>query len=96
MYALLENFEAGDIVLKDGFISWIFAPATFLFLGIAACVYVLRNKRFWLLIPIAFLALLWCTFLLGPVALVRYVFFLYILLPVWPMYMRASFNGDKD
>ncbi|MBQ2184216.1 MAG: hypothetical protein II399_06220 [Lachnospiraceae bacterium] len=95
LYALLENFEAGDIVLKDGFISWIFAPATFLFLGIAACVYVLRNKRFWLLIPIAFLALLWCTFLLGPVALVRYVLFLYILLPVWPMYMRASFNGDK-
>ena len=95
LYAVLENFEAGDIVLNNGFVSWIFAPATFLFLGIAACVYVLRNKKFWLIIPIAFLALLWCTFLLGPVALVRYVLFLYILLPVWPMYMRASFNEDK-
>ena len=82
------DVAAGPMILLN--------PITLFFLGIAACVYVLRNKRFWLLIPIAFLALLWCTFLLGPVALVRYVFFLYILLPVWPMYMRASFNGDKD
>ena len=95
LYAVLENFQDGDVVLKDSYVSWIFAPATFLFIGIAACVYVLRNKKFRLLIPIVFLALLWCTFLLGPVALVRYVLFLYILLPVWPMYMRASFNGDK-
>ena len=95
LYSLLENFQDGDIVLKNSYVSWLFAPATFLFLGIAACVYVLRNKKFWLLIPIAFLALLWCTFLLGPVALVRYVLFLYILLPVWPMYMRASFNGEN-
>ena len=95
LYALLENFQDGDIVLKDSFVSWIFAPATFLYLGIIACAYVLRNKKFWLFIPIAFLALLWCTFLLGPVALVRYVLFLYILLPVWPMYMKASFDKEK-
>ena len=94
LYSLLENFQDGDIVLNNSFVSWIFAPATFLYLGIAACVYVLRNKKFWLLIPIAFLALLWCTFLLGPVALVRYVLFLYILLPVWPMYMKASYDKD--
>jgi len=95
LYALLENFEAGDIVLKNRYISWIFAPATFLFLGIVASAYVLRNKKFYLMIPIAFLALLWCTFLLGPVALVRYVLFLYILFPVWPMYMKSSFDEEK-
>ena len=95
LYTFLCNFEDGDLVIHNRFTSWLFAPATFLYIGIAACVYVLRNKKFRLLIPIAFLALLWCTFLLGPVALVRYVLFLYILLPVWPLYMRASFNGEN-
>ena len=95
LYSFLCNFEDGDFVIHNRFTSWLFAPATFLYLSIAACVYVLRYRKFWLLIPIGFLALLWCRFLLGPVALVRYVLFLYILLPVWPMYMRASFNGEK-
>ena len=91
LYSLLCNFEDGDLVLKNVYVSWLFAPATFLYLAIMSWVYVLKNKKFTFLIPIAFLGLLLCTFLLGPVALVRYVLFLYILLPVWPMYMKASF-----
>jgi len=82
---LLEFYELfHDSKLVDGDEPWsfLFMPATYLYLCIISMFYALYNKDKVLFLSLLFVIILWTTFLLGPVALVRYVLFLYILLPV--------------
>lgn len=95
LFNALCTFENGNLVMKNVFVSWLFAPATFLLVSLFAIAFMLKNKKFSIMIPVLFMALLWCTYLLGPVALVRYVLFLFIMLPVWPLYMRSSASENK-
>ena len=95
LYAFLCKFEDGSIVMGNFFVSWIFAPATFLFLSVMAIVYVIKGRKYNLCIPILFIVLLWMTYLLGPVASVRYQLYLYILFPIWPIYMKAAFLKEN-
>ena len=90
--ALLEFFklfENGDIVMGNGWVSWLFAPATFFYIAMAVAFYMLKSKRKALGIPFVYLGLLWLTYLLGPVAMVRYALYLYALVPVWPAYISS-------
>lgn len=89
LFNIYKNFENGDIVQKDYWISWIFSPAFYfyVFMGVFILLLVKKDKRF--LIPFIFVLLLWLTFLLGPVAMVRYALYLYALVPVWPAYVKA-------
>lgn len=96
LFKFYEQFENGNIVQKDGFISWIFAPATYLYILIISMIYVLKNKKWELLIPFTFVSLLWMTFLLGPVSMVRYMLFLYMLAPLLPIvYFSAQRKADS-
>ena len=90
LFDLYTQFENGNIVQKNGFISWMFAPATYLYLTIISVMYVLKNKKYNLLIPFLFLLLLWSTFLIGPAALVRYSLFLFMMTPLLPMVFKLS------
>ena len=90
LYNFYEQFEDGDIVMRNGLASWVFAPATYLIISYICIMYVVKNKRWKLMIPFLFLILLWGTFLLGPVALVRYNLFFYMLVPFWPMVFKVS------
>ncbi len=90
LFDLYTQFENGSIVQKNGFVSWLFAPATYLYLMIISVVYVLKNKKYKLMIPFVFLILLWATFLIGPAALVRYSLFLFMMTPLLPMAFKLS------
>ncbi len=91
LFKFYEQFENGRVVQKDGYISWIFAPATYLYALIVTLIYAVKRKKWELCIPFVFIVLLWMTFLLGPVSMVRYMLFLYILAPLLPkVYSSAS------
>ena len=93
LLSLLRNFEDGDIVMSDTWISWLFAPATYMYLALLVGFYLLRNKEYSKTISVLFTALFWCTFLLGPVAMPRYALYLFFLVPVWGAYV---FENTKD
>ena len=83
-------FEDSNVVMGRNWLSWIFAPATFLYLALIVAFYTLKTKKKAVSIPFVYLALLWLTYLLGPVAMVRYALYLYALVPVWPEYIRSK------
>ena len=85
-----KQFEKSDVVMGNNWISWLFAPATFLYIAIVVGFYLLKTKKKSVAIPFVYLGLLWLTFLLGPVAMVRYALYLYALVPVWPAYIRSK------
>ena len=90
LLSLMRNFETGDIVMSDTWISWLFAPATYMYLALLAGFYLLRNKEYSKTISVLFTALFWCTFLLGPVAMPRYALYLFFLIPVWGAYIFGN------
>jgi len=80
-----KNFENGAIVQGLKIVSWLFAPATYMYLAFIVAMYLIRDKKFDGLIPMLFVSLLWCTFLLGPVAMARYALYLFVLVAIWPV-----------
>lgn len=82
-------FENSDIVMGNGWISWLFAPATFFYIAMVVAFYMLKSKKKAHGIPFVYLGLLWLTYLLGPVAMVRYALYLYALVPVWAAYISS-------
>ena len=82
-------FENSDVVMGNGLISWLFAPATFLYIALIVAFYLMKSGKKAVLIPFVYLGLLWLTYLLGPVAMVRYALYLYALVPVWPAYISS-------
>jgi len=76
-----KHFENSEITCKYPFTIWIFAPATYFMIAYFSLICFWNQKRKEVIIP-AIALLVWATFLLGPVALVRYVGFLFYMLPV--------------
>ena len=74
-------FGYNEIVCENPFTMWIFAPATYFWITMAMFAVLLYRKRQEAVV-FGFVLAVWLTFLLGPVALVRYVGFLYYLLPL--------------
>lgn len=72
--------EYNDIICRNTLTMWLFAPATYFWITMVLFTILLYRKRRESIV-FAFVLLIWMTFLLGPVALVRYVSFLYYLLP---------------
>lgn len=81
IYSYYKHFENARIITSKPLTMWIFAPATYFFLFLYTLVRLLyqRRKEACVLVPVL---LIWLTFLLGPVALVRYVGFLYAMVPL--------------
>ncbi len=73
-------FGYNEIVCENPLTMWIFAPATYFWVTMFAFAVLLYKRRKEAMV-FAFVLLVWLTFLLGPVALVRYVAFLYYLVP---------------
>ncbi len=96
LLSFYKQFENGPIVQKMPFISWLFAPATFMYIALIMAFYMGGSVKRGYSVQFIFLGLLWLTYLLGPVAMVRYALYLYALVPVWPAYLlskRESING---
>lgn len=81
VYSYYLHFEANSLVCRNPFTMWILAPATYFWIFFYAFL-ILWYHRKKEAIAFAPVLLIWMTFLLGPVALVRYVAFLYYLLPL--------------
>ena len=61
----------------------IYSPATFFFLFVICFGYAIDQKRYQYVAIFSFVLALWLTYLLGPVALVRYVAFLFAMIPLY-------------
>lgn len=96
LYRYYKIFENGDIVQKDFWISWLFSPAFYFYIFLGVLIYAILKKQKKYFIPLLFLFLLWLTFLLGPVAMVRYALYLYVLAPLWPSVVRSVQNSVKN
>lgn len=90
LLSFYKQFENGPIVQGMPLISWLFAPATFMYIGLFVAFYCGGNVKKGYSVQFIFLGLLWLTYLLGPVAMVRYALYLYALVPVWPAYIQSA------
>ncbi|MBQ7973064.1 MAG: hypothetical protein IJ291_06390 [Lachnospiraceae bacterium] len=95
---IIENyyllFEDSFLVYGDAPTVLLFAPASFLWLFLFVAGNCFRKKKWnelWVLSPVF---LLFCTYLLGPVALVRYVSFFYYMVP-FEAALLSNFISDK-
>lgn len=96
--SLLKYYELYyDSKLVDDNMPWafVFMPATYLYLCLISFSYALYNKDRKMIFALLFIIILWMTYLLGPVALVRYVLFLYLLVPVELAMIYIS-NSDAE
>lgn len=75
-------FEDSALVSGDSASTLLFAPATFFWIFLLVLGFVILEKRKYETVVLMFVLLLWMTYLLGPVALVRYVSFLYFMVPM--------------
>lgn len=90
LLSFYKNFENGSVVQTSSGISWLFAPATYMYITLICAFYILKDKKLKLCIPFIFVGLLWCTYLLGPAAMVRYALYLYFIVPVLPEYIGSE------
>lgn len=89
-------FGYNEIVCKNPATIWIFAPATYFWITMVIFAVLLYYKRKESIV-VAFALAVWLTFLLGPVALVRYVTFLYYLLPLEiALFMKVVKKNDME
>lgn len=95
IYDYYRHYENANIVCNNPLTMWIFAPATYFFLFFLTMIYLLYQKRKEAM-PLVVVFLIWLTFLLGPVALVRYVGFLYTLVPVEIALLAREDKTYKD
>lgn len=77
-YRLFNNSR----LVQNSWIMILFSPGSYFFLFLYTYLYQLCQKRKAASAILTFTALFWLTFLLGPVALVRYVTFLYYMVPL--------------
>ena len=68
-----KNIPVLSMFFSMGFIFWIY---------VSIFVYVILKKQYHILLPIFALAFLWLTSIAGPVALLRYVYPLFLCLPI--------------
>ncbi len=93
VFDFYKLFESSDFVTKNPITSLFFSPGTFFYFFIIMFAYAIdRKKKAY--IPSFFLIFaLWLTYLLGPVALVRYVIFLYGMVP---LYLGLVYEQDEQ
>lgn len=61
----------------------VYSPATYFYLFVVCFAYAIDRKRYGYVVIFSFVLVLWLTYLLGPVALVRYVAFLFAMAPLY-------------
>ncbi len=85
-----ELFNDSDFVMKNPVTSLLFAPGTFFWLFVLFFAYAIDGKKISYIPVFAFILALWLTYLLGPLAMVRYAIYLYGLVPIYPALVRSE------
>ncbi len=83
-----KNFYTGFPVQDAGVLTWILSMALYFYLLLLTALYAFYRKSAAGSLVCAMVLLIWMTYLLGPAALVRYVFFLFVLPPVEYVILR--------
>lgn len=76
-------------------VSMLFSPGFLFWFMLFVMGYLWYEKRIRLLIPLVLVLLLWMTVILGPTYLVRYVLFLWFLLPVFVVLMQKACRQEN-
>jgi hypothetical protein len=92
-FEFYKLFENSDFVTKNPVTSLLFSPGTFFYIFIIMFGYAIDNKNKPYIVVFFFIFALWLTYLLGPVALVRYVIYLYGIVPI---YFVMIINKKKE
>ncbi len=83
VFDFYKLFENSDFVTKNPVTSLLFAPGTFFYIFAIMFAYAVDRKKKNYMPALILVFALWCTYLLGPVALVRYVIFLFGIVPLY-------------
>lgn len=91
-----KEFYTGFPVQDSGVLTWILSMALYFYFLIFTFANLLYKKKSEGIFVCSVIILIWLTYLLGPVALTRYVFFLYVLLPLeYVMLAESNNSGTK-
>ena len=83
IYDFYKLFEDSNFVTKNPITSLLFSPGVFFYLFVIMFAYAIDRKMMVYLPVFVLLFALWLTYLLGPVALVRYVIWLFGIVPLY-------------
>ena len=83
LFDFYKLFEDSDFVTKNPITSLFFAPGTFFYIFAIMFAYIIERKQKEYMPIFVFMFALWLTFLLGPVALVRYIMYFYAIIPLY-------------
>lgn len=92
LYEFYQEFATGRIVEGNDFVSWIFSPALYFYIFILVGGYAFGKRKRNAYVPLLFIMLLWMTYLLGPVAQVRYAVYLIYLMPSYTLILNTMDN----
>lgn len=94
--AYYDLFQESELVKGGSIGLTFFSPGTFFWIFMVVLAYQLWKKRWAQLLVLGFVLVLWLTFLLGPVALVRYVAFLFYLIPFYVAMIMHVTKPEAD
>lgn len=93
VYDFYTLFDHSEFVTKNPITSLLFAPGSFFYVFVIMFAYAVDRHRRNLIPSFTFVLVLWLTYLLGPVALVRYAIYLMAMLP---LYLLLVFSNDRQ
>lgn len=83
IFDFYKLFEDSEFVTKNPITSLLFSPGTFFYIFVIMFAYVIDKKKKMYIPIFVFMLALWLTYLLGPVALVRYIMYFYAIIPLY-------------
>ncbi len=96
IYNYFRKFEDAGFVTQNAFVMLLLSPGTyFCFIVLMLGYAVIRKAREYISIFL-FVLIFWLTYLLGPVALVRYTGYLYVMVPVYALLILEKENTIID
>ena len=90
LYKYYALFADSYFVTQNPITSLFFAPGTFFFIFAIMFGYAIDRSRREFLTFFIFIFMLWCTYLLGPLAMVRYSVYLYGMVPFYLLVIRRQ------
>lgn len=90
LFDFYQKFSEGKIADGDSAIACIFSPAVYFYVYLLISVYCISKKKRHTYIPLLIVCLIWMTFLLGPVAQIRYSLYLLWLFPCYPLLLKEE------
>lgn len=90
LFDFYRKFSEGKIADGESYISCIYSPALYFYVYILISVYCISKKKRHTYISLLMICLIWMTFLLGPVAQIRYSLYLLWLFPCYPLLLKEE------